>query len=179
MSGSDGPPRAALIAALVLAVTTLGVVLAVAAAHRNAPHPVAIPADPPPHAQDPACLELLAALPQRLGDYQRVKAPQTPAGTAVWRAGDSPVVMQCGLDRPADFVVGAPIQVVDRVQWFEPGISQSNHQAQQSIWYTVDRPVYVALTLPPGSGPTPIQQLSEVIDQKIVAVPINPARPAS
>jgi len=32
----------------------------------------------------------------------------------------------------------------------------------------------VALTLPSGSGPTPIQQLSEVIDRTIVAVPINP-----
>jgi hypothetical protein len=33
----------------------------------------------------------------------------------------------------------------------------------------------VALTLPTGSGPTPIQQLSEVIDRTIAAVPINPA----
>jgi hypothetical protein len=35
----------------------------------------------------------------------------------------------------------------------------------------------VALTLPSGSGPTPIQQLSEVIDHTIAAVPIDPARP--
>jgi hypothetical protein len=35
--------------------------------------------------------------------------------------------------------------------------------------------VYVALTLPSGSGPTPIQQLSELIDHTIAAVPINPA----
>jgi hypothetical protein len=41
----------------------------------------------------------------------------------------------------------------------------------------VDRSVYLALTLPSGSGPTPIQQLSEVIDRTIAAVPIDPARP--
>ncbi|MGH3555569.1 MAG: DUF3515 domain-containing protein, partial [Mycobacterium sp.] len=79
------------------------------------------------------------------------------------------VVLRCGLDRPVDFVVGSPIQVVDRVQWFE--VRQDN----RSTWYTVDRPVYVALTLPPGSGPTPIQQLSDVVDHTIAAVPIKPA----
>jgi hypothetical protein len=41
----------------------------------------------------------------------------------------------------------------------------------------VDRPVYVALTLPSGSGPTPIQQISEVIDRAMPAVPINPGQP--
>jgi hypothetical protein len=37
--------------------------------------------------------------------------------------------------------------------------------------------VYVALTLPSGSGPTPIQQLSDIIDRTIKAVAIDPARP--
>jgi Protein of unknown function (DUF3515) len=85
------------------------------------------------------------------------------------------VVLRCGLDRPDDFVVGAPIQAVDRVQWFE--VNAQSPGENRSTWYTVDRPVYVALTLPSGSGPTPIQQLSEVIDRTLVAVPINPARP--
>jgi hypothetical protein len=34
----------------------------------------------------------------------------------------------------------------------------------------------VALTLPKGSGPTPIQQLSELIDRLMPARPINPSR---
>lgn len=35
-----------------------------------------------------------------------------------WRGGpdSDPVIMRCGLERPDDFVVGSPIQVVDRVQ---------------------------------------------------------------
>lgn len=118
---------------------------------------------------------LLEALPQRLGDYQRAAVVQpAPAGTAAWRAHDEPIVLRCGLDRPVDFVVGSPIQAVNRVQWFEV------RQDDRSTWYTVDRPVYVALTLPPGSGPTPIQQLSDVIDHTMPAVPINPRhRPPS
>ncbi len=169
---TDGPPRAALIAALVVAVGTIGVILAIAAT-RHRTTPAVIAAVPAPQAQDPACRKLTDALPQRLGDYNRAQVVQpAPVGAAAWQpagAGD-PVVLRCGLERPADFVVGSPIQVVDQVQWFE--VSQD----QRSTWYTVDREVYVALTLPQGSGPTPIQQLSELIDRLMPARPINPSR---
>jgi hypothetical protein len=135
---------------------------------------VAIPAVSAPRAQDPACRAVLEALPQRLGDYQRAPIAQpVPPGAAAWRAasGGEPVVLRCGLDRPADFAVGSPIQLVDRVQWFEV------RQDDRSTWYTVDRPVYAALTLPSGSGPTPIQQLSDLIDHTLPAVPISPSSP--
>src|SRR6201993_875051 len=172
MADSEGPPRAVLIAALVLAVGVVGVVLAIAATRHPPPRPLAVPTVPAPHAQDPACralLEalpqrlrgssraptapapqaqdpacraLLEALPQRLGGYQRAAIAQpTPPATAAWRTtiDGEPVVLRCGLDRPTDFVVGSPIQQVDRVQWFEA------RQSDRSTWYSVDRPVYVAL----------------------------------
>jgi hypothetical protein len=176
MSSSDGPPRAVLIVALVLAVGALGVVLAIAATRHPPLQPVAIAPVPAPRAHDPACRTLLEALPQRLGDYQRAPTVQpAPAGTAAWRAGgdSAPVVLRCGLDRPADFVVGAPIQLVDRVQWFEEADPQSAGEGSRSTWYAVDRPVYVALTLPSGSGPTPIQQLSDLIDHTMTSVPVS------
>jgi Protein of unknown function (DUF3515) len=174
MADSEGPPRAVLIAALVLAVGVIGVILAIAATRHPPPQPVAIPAVPAPRAQDPACRAVLEALPQRLGDYQRAPIAQpVPPGAAAWRAasGGEPVVLRCGLDRPADFAVGSPIQLVDRVQWFEV------RQDDRSTWYTIDRPVYAALTLPSGSGPTPIQQLSDLIDHTLPAVPISPSSP--
>ncbi|MEO8816571.1 MAG: DUF3515 domain-containing protein [Mycobacterium sp.] len=168
---SDGPSRVALIAALVVAVAAVGAVLAVAAAHRPERQPVVVAEVPAPRAADPACHALLDALPQRLGDYRRAPvARPAPDGVAVWAVGDGdPVVLRCGLDRPADFVVGSPIQVVDRVQWF------AVRENGRATWYTVDRRVYVALTLPPGSGPTPIQALSELIDDTITEAPIKPA----
>ncbi len=173
----DGPPRALLIAALVLAVGALGVVLAIAATRRAPQQPVAIPAVPAPQADSRACRALVAALPQQLGDYRHAPVAQPAPGVAAWRASgdDEAVVLRCGLDRPDDFVIGAPIQVVDRVQWFEESDPNAGGEAGRSTWYTVDRPVYVALTLPPGSGPTPIQQLSELIDRTVAAVPISPA----
>ncbi len=172
------PPRALLIAAVVLAVVAIGVILAIAATRHAPPQPVVLPAVPAPQANNAACRALADALPQRLGDYQRASLAQpAPPGAAAWRAGPDgePVVLRCGLDRPADFVVGSPIQVVDRVQWFEVTAGQqSAGEAGRSTWYTVDRPVYVALTLPPGSGPTPIQQFSELIDHTVAAVAIDP-----
>ncbi len=82
------------------------------------------------------------------------------------------MIVRCGLQRPDDFVIGSPIQVVDRVQWFRVS-GQSDDRS--STWYTVDRPVYVAITLPAESGPTPIQDLSAIIDRAIAATPIDPA----
>jgi hypothetical protein len=167
-----GPPRAAMIAALVVAVGTIGVILAIAAT-RHHTSPVVVAAVPAPQAQDPACRTLTEALPQRLGDYSRAQLAQpAPVGAAAWQPKDTgdPVVLRCGLERPTDFVVGSPIQVVDRVQWFR--VSQD----ERTTWYTVDRAVYVALTLPQGSGPTPIQALSDLIDRSIPARPIDPVR---
>ncbi|MCV7408573.1 hypothetical protein AWC05_05975 [Mycobacterium florentinum] len=186
MTGSDsddpgGPPRALLIVAVVVAVLAIGIVLVIAATRAAPPQPVALPTVPAPQAGSSACHALLAALPQRLGDYQRAPLAQpAPEGATAWRGGtgNEPVVLRCGLERPTGFVVGSPIQSVDRVQWFEvAGDRQSAGDAGRSTWYAVDRPVYLALTLPSGSGPTPIQQLSEVIDHTITAVPIDPARP--
>lgn len=181
MAASDGPSRAMLIAALVLAIGAIGAILAIAATRRAPQQPVAIPPVPAPQAEDPPCRALLDALPQRLGDFQRAPVVQpAPAGTAAWRTGSDiePVVLRCGLERPADFVVGSPIQVVDGVQWFEEAANpQSGDQAGRSTWYSVDRPVYIALTLPPGSGPTPIQQVSDLIGHTIAVVPIRPAPP--
>lgn len=184
---SEGPPRALLIAAVVVAVSVLITVLGIAAARQQSPEkpPVAISAVAAPQADSTQCRDLLAALPEQLGDFRRAKTVEpTPPGTAAWQAGseDEPVILRCGLERPADFVVGTPLQVVDAVQWFRVGDSTVSDAATtdqgeggRSTWYAVDRPVYVALTLPAGAGPTPIQQLSGQITRTMPAQPIDPA----
>lgn len=172
---SDAPPRVFIIAAVVVALVAIGAVLAVAATRRTPAQPVVVAAVPAPQAQSPECATLVGTLPERLGDYVRAAtAEPTPAGTAAWRPdGDStadPVILRCGLDRPAEFVVGAPLQMVNDVTWFR----LDDNETQRSTWVNVDRPVYVAITLPTGSGPTPIQTLSEVIARSMPAMPIRP-----
>jgi Protein of unknown function (DUF3515) len=170
----DGPPRALMIAAIVVAVGAIIGILVFAALRQAPPEqrPVAIASVPAPKAGSSECRALLDALPQQLGDYRRAAAADpTPAGAAAWQAtaDGEPVILRCGLDRPTEFVVGSPIQVVDAVQWFELA------DQGRSTWFAVDRPVYIALTLPQGSGPTPIQTASEVIAKSLPAKPIDPA----
>ncbi len=170
----DGPPRGLMIAAVLVPITAIVVVLGVAASRRTPPPPVAIAAVPAAQAESPDCQALLAALPDQLGDFRRaVTAEPTPAGTAAWRADADPVILRCGLGRPTEFVIGVPVQMVDQVQWFR----LQDPEARRSTWICVDRPVYVALTLPDGSGPTPIQELSTVIDGTLPTMPIRPGEP--
>ena len=197
----DGPPKAVLISALVVAVGAVVAVLAVAAVRQRqpAPEPIAISTVPAPRAESPECGALIGALPDQLGDYQRAPVVEpTPPGTAAWQsdAGGEALILRCGLDRPAEFVVGAPLQMVDAVQWFRVGESAAGAPgagetgaagpatgetaagegaAGRSTWFAVDRPVYVALTLPAGSGPTPIQRLSAAIAETLPEQPIDPA----
>ncbi|MGV0834913.1 DUF3515 domain-containing protein [Mycolicibacterium thermoresistibile] len=173
---ADAPPRALLIAAIVVAAVAVLAILALAAARQGdvPQQPVAIAAVPAPQADDPGCAALVDALPDQLGDFERAETVDpTPAGTAAWQRDTDAeaVIFRCGLDRPVDFVVGTPLQVVDEVQWFRVA------EADRTTWYAVDRPLYVALTLPPESGPTPIQQLSETIAEVLPAEPIDPAPP--
>jgi len=175
---TDGPPRWLLIAGIAVAAAAVVAVLVVAATMRRTPQspPPAVPPVAAPQAASPQCRALLGALPQRLGDYRRATPAQpVPPATAAWVAdsGGEPIVARCGLDRPADFVVGAPIQVVDSVQWFR----EADSGGDLTTWFSVDRPVYVALTLPQGTGPTPIQQMSEIIAATVPAVPITPGPP--
>jgi hypothetical protein len=169
----DGPPRAVFIAALVVAVVAIGAILAIAATRKPPDTPVAISSVPAPQAADPACHALLDAVPAQLGDYRRAAAAEpAPEGAAAWRTkpGTDPVILRCGLERPGDFVVGTPIQQVDDVQWFRV----SDPASGLITWFAVDRGVYVALTLPQDSGPTPIQDISETIAKVLPAKPIDP-----
>jgi hypothetical protein len=170
----DGPPRALLIAATVVAAGAIIGILAFAALRQSPPEqePVAIATAPAPQAKSAECRALADALPDQLGDYRRAPtAEPTPVGAAAWRAepDSDPVILRCGLDRPLEYVVGSPIQVVNSVQWFEVA------DQGRSTWFVVDRPVYVALTLPQGSGPTPIQEISDVIAKSLPAKPVDPA----
>ena len=183
----DGPPRAALIAALLIAVGAVVTVLVVAAVwqHTPAQEPVTITEVPAPQADSADCRTLIDALPDQLGDYRRatVREP-APAGAAAWQApepGGEALILRCGLDRPAEFVTGAPVQQVDAVQWFRVGEAGAGKDTvgdpaggDRSTWFVVDRPVYVALTLPPGSGPAPIQAISSTVARALQARPVDP-----
>ncbi|WP_137724287.1 DUF3515 domain-containing protein [Prescottella subtropica] len=154
----------------------IGIIAAAAIANRSpALEPVGLGPVEAPAATSPECGTLMAELPENLGDYTRAELRDpAPEATAAWQQAEGdPVVLRCGLPRPPEFDQAAALSVVDGVQWFE--ISGAPQGIDASTWYAVDRGVYVALTVPNGSGPTPLQDASAAVAQVLPAQPLDPA----
>lgn len=130
---------------------------------------------PAPGAESDVCTAVVEALPADLGDATRVDLTEpAPAGVAAYRLPDGePVVVRCGLDAPPTFVVGVGLQVVDEVEWFQQ--DDPNPAVTASTWVAVDRPEFIAVTLPDGSGTGPIQDLSAAITASTDKVEPSPA----
>ena len=157
-----GTPRWPLAIALALVAALVVGVLIAASLVRNQPLGLLnLATVPAPAARSADCTRLVAALPEQLDggalgglDRRQLRTP-APAGTAAW--GEPPVVLRCGLDRPADLTATSQLLGVSGVQFLEIP------SGGMSIWVAVDRPVYVAVALPPANGSGPLQQLAAVI----------------
>ncbi|MGW4716276.1 DUF3515 domain-containing protein [Nocardia sp. NPDC004260] len=169
------PPALIATAVALPVVLVVAVLVAAVLAHR-APverEPLVLGPVPAPAAEGPACAALLPALPADLGDFTKstLVEPAPPATRAWQRAdGGDAIVLRCGLDRPLEFNRASPLQIVNGVQWFEV----RDQAAKASTWFAVDRGTYVALTVPDGSGPTPLQEVSDTITANLPAQPIDP-----
>jgi hypothetical protein len=157
-SGPGWPLGIALALATALVV---GVLVAAAIVRGHALDPLGLAVVPAPSAGSADCARLVAALPEKLdgGEFgalgRRQLVAPAPAGVAGW--GEPPVVLRCGLDRPAELTATSRLLDVSGVQFLEvinPGAS---------TWVAVDRPVYVVVTLQPMSGSGPLQQIATVI----------------
>ncbi|MFD2091345.1 DUF3515 domain-containing protein [Blastococcus deserti] len=116
--------------------------------------PVDVPAMTPE--AEASCPALMGSLPFELaGETSRRVQSDTPNAYA-W--GDPPIVLVCGVDRPAGYVVGVSAMQINGVQWYvdtsDPG---------STVWTTVDRPVYVEITLPAEVDSAPVTALTPEI----------------
>lgn len=167
---TGAPPKTLIIVATVVAVAfaaavaVVGVTMTGGSGDGDDSGPLALPAVPAPAAQSEKCSTLLQTLPNKLesGDdslHTRELAEPAPQGAHAWGGtptGD-PVVLRCGVQRPAELTTTSRLRVINDVQWLGvPGETATT-------WYAVDRPVYVALTLPRGAGTGPIQTVSDAI----------------
>jgi len=170
---------AVIAAAIALPVALLvGVIVAAVVVSGNSTRPPEAlgPVDAPA-ADGPECSSLLGALPESLGDFDAAElAEPSPVGVRAWAPHDAlseAVVLRCGLPRPDTFDVASPLQVINGVQWFE--VSGADAGIEASTWFVVDRPVYIALTVPNGSGPTPLQDASNAISAALPQTALDPA----
>lgn len=182
---SDGDvrpvPTVVVVAGVIVPLIVLAVVLVLfrnmgdEAAEAAVSEPYAAVPLPAPGAGSQECTALIESLPPELGDATQVALtePDT-AGIAAYRMPDAePVVVRCGLPAPPTFVVGVGLQEVNGVQWFnEP---DPDPAVTSSTWVAVDRPEFVAITLPEGSGTGPIQNLSDAITASLDEIEPAPA----
>jgi Protein of unknown function (DUF3515) len=142
--------------------------------------PLPLAAVPAPAASSTSCTGLLAALPDSLPGpagplARRPLADPAPPGAAAWVAAPSPAVLRCGLDRPAELTPTSPLLQVNGVRWLTlPGVDG----VDADTFVAVDRPVFVALTLPRGLGTGPVQAVSDAVRDALPACePMQPRDP--
>ncbi|MGH3929587.1 MAG: DUF3515 domain-containing protein [Pseudonocardiaceae bacterium] len=167
-----GMPRLLSAVALILPMAlVVGVLVTASVVRGQRPPPLLLPVAAAPEADSADCAHLAATLPQELdGGAQgsldrRELAAAVPSDVAAW--GEPPVVLRCGLDRPAELTATSRLLDISGVQFLE------TPHPTASAWVAVDRPRYVAVVLPPGSGSGPLQQIAEVITETLPARPLD------
>ncbi|MGW1676694.1 DUF3515 domain-containing protein [Saccharopolyspora sp. NPDC002376] len=139
---------------------------------REGPLPLApIPA---PKAETPECKSVIDALPRELAVEgkqvpRRELAAPAPQATVAWGDADhDPITARCGIDAPAELTPTAQLVDVSGVSWLKID------QGGDTSWLAVDRPVYVALSLPGDTGTGPLQDLSAILRDKLPKQPVFP-----
>jgi hypothetical protein len=119
-----------------------------------------LPVEVPPATPEAqaSCPALMNRLPLELAGEpsRRVKSDTPEAYAYAW--GDPAVVLICGVDRPAGFVVGVSAIQINGVQWYV-----DTDDPDTTVWTTVDRPVYVQVSLPASVDSAPVTALTTEI----------------
>lgn len=135
--------------------------------------PVALPAikvEAPPEpsaAGQRECRELVSALPTTLGDRPARPVDSSSPYVVAW--GEPPVVLRCGVPRPAAFLATADTLVISGVTWF------AERRGATTAWTLVDRPVYVEVLAPADAASDPVARLSTAVTAALRPRPLDPA----
>ena len=90
-----------------------------------------------------SCTALLEALPSSVSDQKARQVHDAGGYAAAW--GDPPIVLRCGVQRPAAMDRFASCQVVNGVGWFIPESQSSDAPVTLT---TMDRAVFVQVRIP-------------------------------
>jgi hypothetical protein len=130
--------------------------------------PVAVDTPEVTPAADLACPVLMGQLPLELaGESSRLVDSDTPFAYA-W--GDPAVVLICGVDPPAGYVVGSSTIIISGVEWFV-----DTSDPALVVWTTVDRNVPVQVRVPASTDSASVTALCPVI---ATALPYTEPTPA-
>lgn len=163
-SRGSGRRRAALIATAVSVPAT--VVLALVFAQRTSPPAPTPRPSAPSRGAEAACRQLFVQLPDTLDGAPR-NTPARGPFVAAW--GKSPILLRCGVPRPTQLAPYSTDQLIGSgddlsVNWLPVTYGDA------TVWTTVDRSVYVAVSVPTSYATPPINALSNVIARTLPAV---------
>lgn len=122
------------------------------------PLPVTVPPAPAEAVQP--CEAVMRSLPLELAGEQ--SRPVDSDSPFVYAWGEPPVVLVCGVDRPAGWTVGASAIQINGVQWYV-----DTSDPDTTTWTTVDRPVYVEVRLPASVDSAPVTALTAELGQAL------------
>jgi Protein of unknown function (DUF3515) len=128
---------------------------------------ITAPAPPAPDAATSAnCTELISALPVQLGKLDSRPVFSNSAAVVAW--GDPPVVLRCGVAEPAGYRNDSELQTIDGVDFY---VAQT---PATTVWTTVDRPVYVEISVPTNYAGAPVARLVTAITASLKERPLTP-----
>lgn len=128
--------------------------------------PITVAAPPPNAVAEAPCAQVISALPVNLGPLAPRVVHTTPDSPYVAAWGDPPVVLRCGVSRPAQLVPNTDADVfnVGGVYWLPV------QQRDATVFTTIDRPVYVEVSIPKRVVYQPLPRLGEAIASKLKAI---------
>lgn len=126
----------------------------------------------PPHAAAEAgpCAKLLALLPVTLKGLDQRAVHVTPESPDVVAWGDPAVVLRCGVERPTDLRAGSG------TPYFIVGGTEAGPYYDQvasgddDVFTTVDRAVYISISVPRRYATGPVGPLSQLIAKALPPV---------
>lgn len=141
--------------------------------------PVTIAAPPSSPAAEVPCRRLLEALPLRLNGLDPRQVVSDPSSPFVVGWGDPAVTLRCGVERPKDLHPGSSAQFIEIAQPNGTGgvyfdVTSSDHS---QVYTSVDRSVYIEVTVPAQYAAGPVTTLSGVIARTLPPVCIGGVTP--
>ena len=128
------------------------------------PLPVEVPPVTPD--ADASCPALMGQLPLELaGEQSRPVDSDSPSAYA-W--GEPPVVLVCGVERPAALEPTSPLIQISGVNWLV-----DTSDPDSIVWTAVDRPVYVQVTVSADTDSAPVTALCQVINDTLPLQPVD------
>ncbi|WP_245177218.1 DUF3515 domain-containing protein [Geodermatophilus sp. DF01-2] len=128
--------------------------------------PLPVEAPPvPPEAEAP-CESLMGQLPLELAGGQSRRVDSDSPYVYAW--GEPPVVLVCGVERPAALEPTSPLIQINGVNWLV-----DTSDPDTVVWTAVDRPVYVQVTVSADTDSAPVTALGPVINETLPRQPIQ------